>query len=77
MAKMLSAKSIANIGNIRFGFDSDGNLNELLVSVEVNYGTFGVTENVSLADELTSTQKKQIAELFASAKSKIEKKYLS
>ncbi len=73
MAKTLTAQNIANISNIRFGTDADGNLTKIEVSCEVNYGTMGINQMVDLLPELTATQKTAAKAFYDSLKTKLGK----
>jgi len=78
MAKTLTVQNIANIGAISFVYGKDGKLAELNVNLEVNYGTFGMTETVNILPKLTSPDEIGKADaLFKGIKRELEKIYLA
>jgi len=78
MPKTHVAQSIANIGAITFVYDGAGNLTELNVTCEINYGTFGLTETVNILPHLTSPDEVGKADaLYKAIKRELEKIYLA
>ena len=78
MPKTLTARNIANIGAISFVYGKDGKLAELNVSLEVNYGTFGMTESVNILPKLTSPDEIGKANaLYKAIQRELEKIYLA
>jgi len=78
MPKTYTAQNIANIGPITFVYDEAGNLTELNVTCEINYGTFGLTETVNILPHLTSPDEVGKADaLYKAIKRELEKIYLA
>jgi len=73
MPKSLTTQNIAEIGNIRFVVDDKGQLTSILVNCEINYGRFGVMEEIDLIPELTDNQKQAAQKFYDNLKSKLEK----
>jgi hypothetical protein len=77
MAKTLTAKNIANIGEVRFSVDKNGNLTKLEVTCEVNYGIMGMTETLDILPHLTSPDEIGKAKaLYKAIKRELERIYL-
>jgi len=78
MPKTYTAQYIASIGSITFVYDEAGELKELNVECEVNYGTFGLTETVNILPHLTSPDEVGKADaLYKAIKRELEKIYLA
>jgi len=78
MPKVYTAQSISTIGPITFVYDEAGNLTELNVTCEVNYGTFGMTETVNILPHLTSPDEVGKADaLYKAIKRELERIYLA
>jgi len=78
MPKTYTAQSISAIGPITFVYDEAGNLTELNVTCEVNYGTFGLTETINILPHLTSPDEVGKADaLYKAIKRELEKIYLA
>jgi len=77
MPKTITAKNIANIEAINFVCDEKGEMIELNVTCEVNYGAFGMTETVNILPHLTSPgETGKVNALYKVIKRELEKIYL-
>jgi len=77
MPKTFTAQNIHSIGAVNFVFDEAGELKELNVTCEVNYGTFGMTETVNVLPHLTSPDEVGKAKtLYEAIKRELERIYL-
>jgi len=78
MPRTLTAQNIVNIGAINFVFDEAGELSELNVTVEVNYGTLGLTETVNILPLLPAPRETNRAKaLYEAIKRELEEYYLA
>jgi hypothetical protein len=75
MAKTLVANRV-KVTNVSIGIDDAGQVNSLLATVEVNYGTVGQREDVQLIDSLTATQKTNLQSIANKVNTAINATYL-
>jgi len=77
MPKQVTAQSIPSIDSFQFVFDAEGNIAQLNVTFEVNYGEFGVFETIDILPHLKSPDEvKQAEALYKAVRRELERIYL-
>lgn len=76
MAKTYKAQSIQGNHDWDFSVDSEGDITSLVIRSEVNYGTMGMTEELDIYPHLSSTQKKELQEIYDKVKDWFDRQFL-
>jgi hypothetical protein len=64
MPKILTARSLSNLNNLRF-VTADGLLTGVIATVEVNYGDRGMSESIDVLPLMTVFEQEKIASVYA------------